>query len=197
MDGVEGTGKFQHQAAEHYSGHSARIEKVNYSHDAMIDMIVADPGITQNRLAEMFGYSVGWVSRVIGSDAFQAALSERRKEIADPFLIASIEERMKGLAMQSIDVLVKKLESATPDANLALKGLDIATKALGFGARDRGPANVQNNFVVALPGKVENAADWARKYSPEPRQIVDAIPISSNISRDPLIQPESMKIAEE
>lgn len=151
-------------AARGYDQTTKRLERPRYTHEAMIDLIIADPTIKQYELAQKFGYSAGWVNRVIGSDAFQAALAKRRDDISDPFLLASIEERFRGLAMQSIDVLVEKLEK-TQNADIALKSLDVASKALGFGARSVGGDKIQNNFVVQLPSKAENSTDWASKHS--------------------------------
>jgi hypothetical protein len=103
-----------------YSQEYGRIQKTAYSHEAMIDLIIANPRITQNQLASEFGYSVGWVSRVMGSDAFQAALARRRDEVTDPFIIASLEEKFKGLVNQSVEILMNKLD-ATQSADLAIK----------------------------------------------------------------------------
>jgi hypothetical protein len=38
------------------------IQKVRYTHDAMIDLIIADPSIHQNHLAKIFGYTASFVS---------------------------------------------------------------------------------------------------------------------------------------
>lgn len=148
-----------------YDQSYSRIEKTRYTHDAMIDAILADPTVKQNKLAEMFDRTPPWISRIIGSDAFQAALAKRREELTDPFLVATIEERFRGLAMQSLDVIAEKL-GTTQNADLALKALDISSKALGFGARGApGGGNVQNNFVVQLPPKIEDAGKWAEAYT--------------------------------
>lgn len=136
------------------------IAKVNYTHDAMIDLILAQPQMSQGDLGRYFGYTEGWVSRVIGSDAFQARLAQRKEEVVNPVILASIEEKIKGLAHQSLEVIQRKLE-ATQSPDLAVKALELSTKALGMGAR---PANIgmqQNNYVVALPAKAENEGDWA------------------------------------
>jgi hypothetical protein len=135
------------------------IARISYSHDAMIDLILANPQMQQAEIAARFGYTQGWVSRIIGSDAFQARLAERKEEVINPEIRQNFEERLKGAALQSLDVITKKLE-ATQNPDLAVKVLDISTKALGFGAR---PQNIgqQNNFVVALPQKIENEGDWA------------------------------------
>lgn len=185
--------------AKGYDQSHSRVEKLKYSHEAMIDALVAQPRITQNELASRFGYTPAWVSRVIGSDAFQAALAKRRQEIADPFLIASMDEMLSGLARQSIEVLTRKLE-ATDSADLALKTADLSLKAAGFGMRDRNPGNIVNNFVVALPGKAPSAEDWAAKaanggYLP----AIDHAPaenISTTVTRDPTVQPEPTKLAD-
>jgi len=182
-----------------YSQENTRLEKLKYSHEAMIDLIVANPRITQIELASKFGYSSPWVSRVMGSDAFQAALAKRREDITDPFLIATMEERLNGLAMQSLDIVAQKLAD-TNSADMALKALDLTTKAMGFGARDRSGGNTQNNFIVQIPGQARTAAEWAQAYSPSPTpamKTVESKPMSTTATMDPLVQPNTMKIIEE
>lgn len=151
-----------YKQGDDYSGN--RLKRVHYSHEAMIDVIIAEPTLSQNELAARFEKSVSWISIIMGSDAFQAALAKRRDDILDPFLVATIEERLRGLADQSLRVLATKLEqSNNPD--LALKSLELTTKALGFGARAVGQTNVQNNFVVQLPPQIEDSGSWAAQHS--------------------------------
>lgn len=152
-----------YKQGEDYSGR--RLVRVHYSHEAVIDVIIAEPTLTQREIAQRFGRSENWMSIIMGSDSFQAALAKRRDDVTDPFLVATIEERFRGLATQSLQVLAEKLE-ATRNPDLALKALDISSKALGFGARQvNGGATVQNNFVVQLPEKIADSADWAAKHS--------------------------------
>lgn len=139
------------------------LQRVRYSHDAVIDLVIAEPQLTQREIAVKFGYSEGWLSRVFCSDSFQARLAERKKEVVDPVLIHSLEERLKGLASQATDVLSERL-ATTRSPELATKALDIASKALGFGARQvQTPVQV-NNFVVALPPKIVDAKEWAQAH---------------------------------
>lgn len=177
-----------------YSQHHARIKKVRYSHEAMIDMILAKPEISQGQLATQFGVTQAWISRIYGSDAFQAVLAKRRAELIDPILIATMEDKFRGVADQSLEILAQKLE-ATQSADLALKTLGLASTALGFGAREKGPA-VQNNFVVQLPPKAVSAEDWANRHGPTPI-IIESRPLSSTIDRDPTIQPAEMRTSQE
>ncbi len=138
------------------------IERVKYSHDAMIDMIIACPGAKQGQLAVQFGYTEAWVSRIINSDAFQARLAERKGDLIDPTLVASVDEKLRALASKSLDVVLEKL-ALTNSPDMGLKALEITTRALGYGARPQN-LNVQQNFVVALPQKAESAKSWAQEH---------------------------------
>lgn len=138
-----------------------QLEKVRYTHDAMIDLILMNPKISQNEIALHFGYSVGWTSTIFNSDSFQKRLAERKTEVVDPVVTRTVEEGMVALAQQSLQIVQKKLQ-ATENPDLAIKALDLSAKALGMGARDRGPA-VNNTFVVALPPKAADEHDWAKQ----------------------------------
>lgn len=138
------------------------VKRIHYTHDAMVDLIISKPDISGGELAKFFGYSEAWISRVVCSDAFNARLAERRTKDVEP-IIHTFEERLKGLAGQSLDILTEKL-ATVKSADLALKCLELGTKALGYGARQTNVA-VQTNFVVALPGKAEDAGTWSKSYS--------------------------------
>lgn len=138
------------------------IDRVKYSHDAMIDLVIATPGISQNNIAKHFGYTPGWVSRIFNSDAFQARLAQRKSDLVDPVLALSIDEKLRAVASRSLDIVLEKLE-LTQNPDTAMKALEITTKALGYGARAQNVA-VQQNFVVAMPTKVTDPNEWSKKY---------------------------------
>lgn len=140
------------------------IDKVRYTHDAMIDLIIVNPSITQRELAKHFGYTEAWISRIHCSDAFQARLAERRTEVVDPILAATNKDRLEGVVAQSLDILAEKLEQ-TRNPDLATKVLDIASKAAGYGARQTNLA-VQQQFVVHLPNKIQDPHAWANAHRP-------------------------------
>jgi len=143
---------------------SGAIQRVSYTHDALIDMIIANPAISQGELAKAFGYTQGWLSRVMNSDAFQARLAARKTEVVDPQLVLSIDEKLRALASKSLDVVLDKL-TVTQNPDTALKALEVTSKALGYGARQQN-LNVQQNFVVALPPKAASAGDWVQAHRP-------------------------------
>jgi hypothetical protein len=130
------------------------LQRVRYTHDAMIDIIIAKPDVSQNTLAEYFGYTTGWISRITCSDAFQARLAVRRGEIVTPGLISTFEEKLKGLCDQSLELLTEKLEekdeitgASKVEIGTIFKALEIGTKSLGYGARQTNVA-IQNNLTV-------------------------------------------------
>ena len=134
-----------------------RPTKLRYTHEAMIDMIIAEPGISQNKLAAIFGYTTGWLSTVMGSDAFKAKLAERRGELVDPVLKLSIDERFRGMVEKSLEVLQEKLSQPAlqvPD-QLALRAAELGAKALGMGG---GQATVivpvQQDHLEGLAGRL-------------------------------------------
>jgi len=110
------------------------IAKTGYSHEAMAELILANPAIDQNEIAAFFGYTPGWVSQIIASDAFQAYLGERKDQILDPVLRGAVEESFKGLVLQSIARLRQKLDS-NPSDQLVLEVFKNSARALGYGAR--------------------------------------------------------------
>lgn len=110
----------------------AAIQTVRYTHDGMIDMMLAEPELSQRALAARFGYTESWISTIINSDAFQARLAARRAEIVDPTLQLTLEDKWRGLTARSVEVLMKKLDrpvDAIPD-NLVLKAAELGAKVL-------------------------------------------------------------------
>ena len=135
-----------------------RPTKLRYSHEAVIDMIIAKPGISQNTMAAMFGYTPGWLSTVMGSDAFKARLAERREEIVDPALKMGLEERFRAMTEKSLEVLQAKLSEANvgsiPD-NLVLRAAELGAKALGIGGNaPPAPAAIPLDHLEGLAGRL-------------------------------------------
>lgn len=139
------------------------IQKVHYTHDALIDQIVSNPGIDQRQLAKMYGYTEAWVSTIVNSDSFKARLQERKADLIDPLIVANFEERLKGTLGVALSVINEKLETGR-NADLALKTLELGAKALSFGARPSA-VNLQQAFVIQVPAKAPSAADWAAQYN--------------------------------
>ena len=127
------------------------IKHARYTHEAMIDLILTNPAISQNDLAAHFGYSASWISMVITSDSFQAKLQERKAEIIDPVLRGAVEESFRGLLLRSIEIVRSKMAGeVTPQ--YALDVLKASSKALGYGARTGTQINIgaQSGSLIAV-----------------------------------------------
>lgn len=147
------------------------IAKVSYTHDAMIDLIIANPAMSQNDIAKHFGYTPGWISQVFSSDSFAKRLAERKGELVDTQISLTIEENLAAVARKSCAVLMEKLD-LQGNPHVAVRALDVVTRALGYGAREaKGP--VQNNFIVNVPGKAATSEEWERAYG---RPSIDVTP---------------------
>lgn len=157
----------------------AEIAKIRYTHDAIIDEILVDPSISQGELSRRFGFSQAWMSIVINSDAFKNRLAERKGELVDPKITASVEERLESLAKRSLDRLLERVESSVP-----LKPLELVAMAK-LGAGDRmnrspGPAVNNNLYVFTAPPVPADSRAWLSGSSRPPppgafaeAQIVD------------------------
>ncbi len=141
------------------------IERVRYTHDAMIDLVLQEPHISQDAIGRHFGYSAAWVSRIFNSDSFQARLAERKTELIDPAITLSIEEKLKALTARSLDILLDKVNVGTKTTEL-ISIAELGSKALGYGAQ-KAQAPIGPTFVVTVPPKVDNENEWAAQYGPK------------------------------
>lgn len=134
------------------------IAKTSYSHEALADFILANPCLNQGDIAAHFGYTQGWLSNVISSDAFQAFIATRKEKIVDPILRGAVEESFRGLVLQSMQRLREKLE-ANPSDQLVLQTFQTASRAMGYGSRIEVNAKVQHTHsLVGLLGSLPPAA---------------------------------------
>ncbi len=172
-DAAAGDAGFAPPVPEPTDRRTTKPPRIRYTHEAMVDAVVANPSISQNDLAEIFGYTPTWISIVMNSDAFQAKLHERREELVDPTLRATLNEKMKALVDQSLNVLMNKV-CRDPDevsADLAVKTLGLASKALGMGAQQTTVAVIGADRIAALAERMQQFA--ARPQSPG--EIIDAV----------------------
>jgi hypothetical protein len=140
----------------------AGIAKVRYTHAALIDMIVANPWISQNELASYFGYSASWLSTIINSDAFQAALHKRRLELVDPALQEQITQSFDILIRRSQEILLARLQNPEVPTNTVLRALDLAARSRGHGAKQE-PQAPSVDVHLHLESMKENLVGLLRR----------------------------------
>jgi len=108
-----------------------KIDKVHHIHECIINDMIAEPTVTQLELCKRFGYTPGWMSRLINSDSFQARLAERRQELLDPDVKKKLNARLEAVVAQSMDHIQSRLNSSEANADLALASLGVAAAGLG------------------------------------------------------------------
>jgi hypothetical protein len=125
---------------------------LNNVHRAMVDTILARPDITTAELGDQYGFSASWTNMIINSVAFKRHLEKRRDEVVNPIIIASTEERLQAVVNRSLDVIHEKL-SKSPDQvsdNLALRALELGSKAMGLGQAKAATVVVEANHLDNL-----------------------------------------------
>lgn len=130
------------------------VQKLHYTHEAMIDLIIAEPGIYNEELAARFGYSPSWISTVVVSDIFQAQLAKRREELIDPELRLSVKSKFAGLLERSMEILRKKMDvpaDKVPD-QLAIQVAKMAGQSLGFGVKETKVSVSETHFHLTELG---------------------------------------------
>lgn len=148
------------------------LAKIRYSHTDMIDFIIANPGCSQNALAARYGYSPGWVSNIMASDAWQSAMAARRGELVDPTLVATIDERFRGVALQSLTRLMQKLEAPQVSDQVVLRAVELGAKALGIGG-NAPPAAPPQDHLAQLANRLLDLQSGVRR-SLQPVEIINA-----------------------
>lgn len=126
------------------------VAKVNYTHTDMIDFLITNPRATQNQLAARYGYSVGWVSNVMASDAWKSLMASRRAELVDPVLTATLTERFEGMTRLSLQRLQEKLEAPQVSDQVVLKAVELGAKAMGIGGNAAPPPAPPVDHLAAL-----------------------------------------------
>jgi hypothetical protein len=107
---------------------------------------------------------------------------ERKAELVDPVITASVEEMFEGLVRQGVDV-VQTAMSANPDPHVALKAIEVGAKGMGIGGFGQKQTAVQTNvqFVVEVPAKAASAGGWLEQVSGTPAPVTPEVaPVGSN-----------------
>jgi hypothetical protein len=99
----------------------------------MLALIIANPDLTHAQYAAHFGRTPSWFASVLASEAFQIALADRKDEIPDPAITATMEERLKALAMRSLFVIQSKLDAPQVSDQTVLAAAQLGIKGLGLG----------------------------------------------------------------
>lgn len=162
------------------------IKTCSFSHDAIAQWLVANPGGKLKDCAEHFGYTQPWLSIIIHSDAFQARYLELLGD-ADRAVINDIPAKLRGVASRALDGLAEAVDVAVADSNSTLmhRGFLLETsdkllRDLGYGPQKptvqiNNQQPVQNNtFIGVDPAMLAAARD--RMLRVKNNVVLDVLP---------------------
>lgn len=139
-------------------------------HELVIDMIIANPTLKQGEIAKMVGRSQTWLSIVMNGDMFKARLAERKEEIVDPALRATVDDRFRAVANGASEEFLRRLELAPNSIRTKdlVDAMAVTSSGLGMGPSNQ-PTFQQNLYVVQAPPKAVSTEAWKQA-------VEDAIP---------------------
>lgn len=168
------------------------ISRLSHTHDQIINWLIVNPHLSLRECADEFGFTQSWLSQLIHSDIFQAALKARQQDVAAR-VAASIPEKLHAVADIALDKLGEKV-AASEDADFILDVADRALHRMGYApvsARNPNGSpsaagtvnNTQNVFVLgqddlAAARQVMRAAGQLPQSEPQlvEGEVVTAIP---------------------
>lgn len=112
-----------------------QLQKLNFSHEALADQIIANPAASNADLGDKFGRTKEWVGMVKNSGMFKELMFRRRGELVDPLLTERVEDRLEMLTARSLEVLAEKLARPAADIpdDLAIEAAKLGAKGMGLG----------------------------------------------------------------
>lgn len=149
------------------------VQKLSHTHEQILNWLVLNPHKSMRECADFFGYTQSWLSSLVRSDIFQAALRQRQELVANR-VAQSIPERLSTVAQVALDKLATAVEKSE-DPEFLLDASDKILHRMGYApvsARNPGgmqpgqqPAQVVNNNTLVI-----GASDLA-----EAREMMKAV----------------------
>ncbi len=132
----------------------------NFRHQAIMDLIIAQPQMTKGEIAAALGYTQAWLSTLISSDAFQLELGIRRARFSDELDAAAVE-RLHDLDKAAGAIIAKELAKANCDPNYALS-VKKTVQTNMKGSSKSNPTNFTQNIIAAQNNTQINQSVLAR-----------------------------------
>ncbi len=158
-------------------------KQMRWYYSAIIDWMLANPGKPLSECAAHVHKSQAWLSTIINSDMFKAALAARKEAFQQQHDMLLLDRTAK-VAAKSMDLILDVMEKKkdTVPIDVLAKIGDGALQRLGYGVK-AAPAPVsvnvhQNNTTVAVPVTAEDlqAARMALRAAEQNRAAVRALP---------------------
>lgn len=127
-----------------------QVAKMRIPHHAIMDMMLANPFMSQAEIAQRSGYTANWISILVNSDSWKSELSKRRGELNETLALeiqTDVTANLRSLALGGINK-TKELIANSINLEQVTSATESALKLLGYGEQKKpqDPSNVTYNI---------------------------------------------------
>lgn len=138
-----------------------QLSELSWWHDALIDLLIAQPQLRAKHLAEHFSVTPGWISTVTNSDSFREAYALRRGDV-ESHILQGVTQKAETVALTSLDRIQEQLEDNDKLTMGQLKeAATLGLETLGYGR-------------AATQVKVDARSQTVNVNHVEPQALADA-----------------------
>jgi hypothetical protein len=116
-----------------------QVQRLSHRHEAVLRVMLENPDAKLGDIALLLGMTPAWLSTLIHTDAFQAALREKQGDLWSDSRV-SVRDRLSGIASAGLDVLGERLADAETPTGEVRETTKMALTALGYGGSGAGVA---------------------------------------------------------
>lgn len=124
--------------------------KLSHRHRAIMDFMLANPGMQLGTIADALGYTRSWVSQVIHNDLFRMELAQRRATFEHE-QHAKLTQRLLQVADSGLEHMQGMLKRSDPDEltpAVVNTFTELAMKSLGYIGKQGSTVNVNAPMQV-------------------------------------------------
>lgn len=151
------------------------LQKLSHRHDAIVEWLVANGDKGLGDCARFFNYSLPWLSRIVGSDMFQAKYQElcRERQVES---VHALGTKIAAAAHLALDRLTEHLAIA-PSEKLLMAATDTLLDKLGY--TSGGGAALHLHRHEHLHGLTPEDIDTARLKAAARARELNSQPVNS------------------
>ena len=165
-------------------GKVAHLQKLSNRHHAIMDYMLANPGLALAAVADHFHVTQPWLSTVINSDVWRERYSQRR-DLMDSRISESITDKLGRIAEKSLDGIDSSLDDEEVSPNTKLQIARMALETLGFLGNNKNNVSQQPSVQAAPTVNIAiSAVQQARARMQEQGRsfVIDGIAIEQKDS---------------
>lgn len=85
--------------------------RLTFAQEAMVDLVLQDPSVTSDELAEIFNSTRIAINKVINGQKFRDRVDERKFQLIDPAISKNLNERIRSVTIKTLDLVNERLDT--------------------------------------------------------------------------------------